>query len=141
MGRGLSDLQRYILTEAGKRSRVYYTDVLVGFFGWKPKLPLKRNKAGDRIGADWATFRSEVVPNEDDGNLSLPGNQYFSKREIGEEAYSSVMAALSRSMRRLEVRGLITVLVGCYSRWSAAAITDQGREWLSVNSLAILPKS
>jgi hypothetical protein len=36
MGRGLSDLQRYIPAEAGKRSRVYYADVLEGFHSKSP---------------------------------------------------------------------------------------------------------
>jgi hypothetical protein len=34
MGRGLSKLQRHILERAGQQRSLYYTQVLIEFFGW-----------------------------------------------------------------------------------------------------------
>jgi hypothetical protein len=107
MGRGLSELQRFILREAGKRGRAYYADVLTGFFGWKPtpsRLP------------------------------RTPGQQRFSRSRIGERRYAKTMATLSRACWRLGQRGLVTCLQGARSHWSGVELTDKGREWLSVNS-------
>jgi hypothetical protein len=115
MGRGLSDLQRYILTEAGKRppidtahqvpeTQLNFNEILEGFFGWRAKR----------------------------GILNF---YHFSKLEIGEKKYRSVMAALSRSLARLEQRGLVEIHRG-HAKWTRITITDQGREWLSVNTLS-----
>jgi hypothetical protein len=90
MGRGLSDLQQWILREARQRGRLYHADIYEGYYGWKP-----------RRGA------------------SLPGEQRFSKWEIGEAEYNKTMATVSRSCTRLEARGLVTCLVAARSRWSA----------------------
>lgn len=46
MGRGLSDLQRYVLARAGEQERVYYADILEGYFGWRPRRPLRRYGLG-----------------------------------------------------------------------------------------------
>jgi hypothetical protein len=112
MGRGLSRLQRHILAEAGRRSRVFYAEVLAGYFGWAPKYPLKRDS---------------------DGTLAGPGDQKFSRRGVGEKVYRKTLATLSRSCLRLQQRGLVTCLRGEYGRWAAVEITDKGREWLSAN--------
>jgi hypothetical protein len=125
MGRGLSDLQRWILRESGTISRVYYTDVLVGHYHWKPAREIRRYKAGDMRG-----HPAKPVPPERFGTISWPMIQYFSRRRIGEAEYSKTMAALSRACRRLDKRGLVTWLP-CRSR-SAVEITDKGREYLSV---------
>jgi hypothetical protein len=43
MGRGLSELQRYILTKAAadRRGQVCYPAILTGFFGWEKKRPFQ----------------------------------------------------------------------------------------------------
>lgn len=136
MGRGLSELQRYILSEAGKRRRVYCPDILEGFFGWKPICPMDRHRGGDVV-RGFGGLPDTVRPADDDGVLSSPGRQYFSLAKIGERTYRTVMASLSRSIRRLEERGLVTVLKGAYAGWTAVEITERGRTWLTVNTPAI----
>ncbi|QDU60443.1 hypothetical protein Pan216_12820 [Planctomycetes bacterium Pan216] len=111
MGRGLSELQRFILERSAKAPRLYYSEILVEYFGWKPGWPLKY----------------------EDGVLASPGSHRFSRTKIGEKEYSRVMATLSRSCTRLDNRGLVTVIVAEYSHWTGVVITDQGRAFLSVN--------
>jgi hypothetical protein len=109
-------LQRYILAEAGKQDRLYYADVLMGFYGWQPHRE----------------------PRYYQGERSL-GYQLFSRKKIGESVYRKTMAALSRSCRRLQDRGLVKWICGAWSHWSGVVITDAGREWLSVNSCPRAP--
>src|SRR5262249_28372340 len=99
--------------------RVYYTEVLMGYFGWKRSTPLPRN------------------PDAYEG----PGTQLFSRREIGEKTYGKVMATLSRACARLGDRGLVTCLYGKHSHWSGVQITDKGTEWLWVTSQGRDPES
>jgi hypothetical protein len=106
MGRGLSDLQRYILARAATVPRLHYVDILAEYFGW------------ERGG--WDT----------NGH----SGQHFSRRRIGEKRYGKTMATLSRSVFRLQDRGLVVWMTG-WAKWSAAEITDKGREWLSVNKV------
>jgi hypothetical protein len=113
VGRGLSDLQRFVLARAGERPRLYYAEVLVEWFGWTPGRPLKRNDAG---------------------TLHDPGGRNFSPAKIGPARYNQVMTTLSRVCASLRRRGLVTCLTGRLARWSAVEITDKGREWLSVNT-------
>ena len=93
MGRGLSELQRQILTlalekvDAGRRgSRAYQeghpdlfiSEILVALFGWEPE-------------------RYHTVL----------GCQHFSRAAIGETGYNATMATLSRAIRRLATRNLV----------------------------------
>jgi hypothetical protein len=133
MGRGLSELQRYILTEAGKRQRVYYADILEGFFGWAPVKPIARWKAGDVRGGV-PGYPEEQIPENEVGSIKHPGHQYFSRRKIGEKNYRKVLATLSRTCLRLGQRGLVTCLRGTMGHWSGIEITDKGREQLLVSS-------
>jgi hypothetical protein len=130
MGRGLSDLQRYILAEAGTRNRLYTPEILAGFFQWPPRYRMDRLPA-DQV-SDWLPpdYCAKL------GDLEDPSWQYFSKRRIGRLRYARTMAVLSRSIRRLESRGLVTHLRGAYAQWNCVQITDTGREWLSVNRLS-----
>jgi hypothetical protein len=115
MGRGLSKLQRYILREVAARPRLYYADILMGFFGWQPESPLVR----------------------DPDNPPSPPRGGFSVERLGPSRYRSTMAALSRSGERLDRRGLVTCLVPAKKgKWAAVEITDAGREYLSVNTQA-----
>jgi hypothetical protein len=122
VGRGLSELQRYILAEAGKRQTLgqlrkvpdnrfrdsrfdlYVGEILHGYFGWKPHYPIRLKSDERDIG------------------------YHFSRREIGEATYRKTMTTLSRSIRRLEERGLVEYVKG-YS-WTAVVITPTGRQEL-----------
>jgi hypothetical protein len=132
MGRGLSDLQRWILVEAAKRKRLYYADVLEGYFRWRPRNP------PTRYGQHWCW---PAKSDEEEGQLVHPGDQHFSPRDIGAGEYRRVRATLSRSCSRLGDRGLVTCLTGARSHWAGVEITEQGRAWLTVNSCAELPTS
>lgn len=103
MGRGLSDLQRWILAEARKRDRLYYADICEKYYGWPRKT-------------------------DSQGNPLSIGSQHFSRSEIGEREYNRVMATISRSCLRLEKRGLVRCLVAKSSRWSGveAVIQEEG---------------
>jgi hypothetical protein len=122
MGRGLSELQRYILAEAGTKRRLYYTEVLVGYFKWVARHPV--------------VFHVADLPGTEckKGEMCSPGDQYFSRRQIGEPVYRKTMTTLSRACGRLEARGLVRCLVGSRSHWSGVETTEAGRDWLSANS-------
>jgi hypothetical protein len=104
VGRGLSDLQRYILERAAAQEQLYFPEVLHGFFGWKPAHPLRH--AG---GEYWE-------------------GQHFSLVEIGIPVYRRAIAALSRAVRRLEALGLVRRLAGPDA--IAVVITAAGRQAL-----------
>ena len=88
MGRGLSDLQRWILREACRRGQLEYADIRRDYYGWESKQ--KDKQLRDR----------------------------YSPSEIGAAEYNRVMATISRSCRRLEARGLITLEgYAPYLRW------------------------
>lgn len=94
MGRGLSDFQLHILFMAsdkilngrreskgwmaGRWPDLFISEILIEFFGWKPER-----------------------------YHSVLGCHHFSKAAIGEEHYNSIMATISRAIRRLNERGLI----------------------------------
>src|SRR5262245_31279974 len=104
MGRGLSDLQRFILTRAAQQERLYYAEILAEYFGWELRKSMYL-----KDGKYWS-------------------GQFFGRRKIGEAVYHRVMATLSRTCRRLEARGLVQCVSGAYCRWSAVDITDKGRD-------------
>jgi hypothetical protein len=66
--------------------------------------------------------------------LHFPGDQRFAVAAIGVKRYRSTLVTLSRACSRLEQRGLVTRLRAAHSHWAAVAITDKGREWLTVNT-------
>ena len=83
MGRGLSDLQRWILRETCHRGQLEYADIRRDYFGWKPKQ--KDQQLRDR----------------------------YSPQDLGADEYNRVMATISRSCRRLEARGLKVRRIRC----------------------------
>jgi hypothetical protein len=111
VGRGLSDLQRWILKEAASRDcfsaaearRLHMAEILVGYFGWRP---------------------------ENRGSLR-DNSHHFDRLQIGLRTYQNVKSALCRSVRRLEERGLVKHWIGL--QCAAVSITSKGRAWLSVN--------
>ena len=71
MGRGLSDLQRWILAEAQKRDRLYHFQICEGYYRWKPKP------------------RSQFF------NPSSPLHHHvFSPADIGKREYARVLASV-----------------------------------------------
>jgi hypothetical protein len=136
MGRGLSELQRYILAEAAERDRLDHAEILAGYFGWQ--------------GRPGRNHSSRV------------GQGGFSRAGIGEQIYRKVMATLSRACRRLAQRGLVTCVrpqkmqrdnqvtvflettcgkseikrIKVPAHGAGVAITARGRKMLSVNSFS-----
>jgi hypothetical protein len=118
MGRGLSDLQRWILREGTRRERVYYADILAGFFKFRPL---------DGIQHEDGKFTTRS------GQVVGLGSPKFCPDEIGRSAYRTALAVISRSCARLADRGLVTCLQGRYSRWAAVTLTDEGVAWVRNN--------
>jgi hypothetical protein len=123
MGGGLSKLQRYILSEAEKRHRVYYAEILNGYFGWTPHHEFQY----------WGMGAYENDHRGEPGTLVNPGGHHFRRREIGATRYNRTMATLSRACHRLVRRGLVTLHHG--PAWSGVEITDEGKRWRSANSV------
>lgn len=100
----LSKLQRAILSMAYERhGRVgngvdlYYAEILAEYFRF-PAL----------------------------SDPSKPGSWHFSRAWIGPAEYDAAQASLSRAVRRLETRGLVTVYTGAISRWTGLSLTTEG---------------
>src|SRR5262245_49634268 len=114
MGRGLSPLQRYIVTKAATVQRLYYADILQEYYGWtnhgRPVYVL--DAAGEPTGEKRAKF----------------AGQKFWPDEIGRAQYHKTMVTLSRATARLEQRGLVTCLVGNIYQWSGVEITPEGQQ-------------
>jgi hypothetical protein len=128
MGRGLSDLQRFIVVEAGRRGRLYYADVLHHFFGFPSRWgALRYHKQTSRVGG---SGRPEYGPSSwaEGGQLASPGSQNFVPGQIGRQRYRTACASLSRACSRLRARGLVTCLQGARSHWAGVELTDKGRE-------------
>ena len=105
MGRGFSKLQRFILTKAATTAdSLLRSEILAEFWGWKPISPI-RSRDGKRTGL-----------------------YHFSRKQIGEKRYASVMASLSRACRQLQERGLIEQLMG--PSGNGLTITPKGRAWV-----------
>lgn len=126
MGRGLSELQKWILRKAGTLKRVHYADVLEGYFGFKPEQEIARHGVG-RYANDPRAAKCGY------GTIFSPGQQHFAPEKIGRQRYRSAMASLSRACSRLHARGLVDCISGQFTHWSGVEITDAGRQWLSVN--------
>jgi hypothetical protein len=103
MGRGLSDLQQWILRRAARQGQLYNHEILSGFYGWRP------SRRGPR-----------------------PEDIRFSPGLVGQR-YGSVRAAVSRACRRLEDRGLVTCFTQATRRWAAVAISEAGRHWVELH--------
>lgn len=108
MSRGLGALERWIITRSAKMSRLYYADILIGFYGWRPTREPQRHG---------------------DGSLRMPGEHLFSMHGIGVKKYRSAQASISRACRRLQDRGLVECLQGSRARWSGVEVTEAGRDY------------
>lgn len=101
MGRGLSELQQFILKKAGRDGDIAPPDILEDFFGWKKtRIPCR------------------------------PGGHRFSPPEIGTERYHKTMVTLSRSIRRLECRGLVQRHAAAWGNRFCLRLTAAGKRWL-----------
>lgn len=95
MGRGLSDLQKWIAHEADVKGTLYYPDILVRYFGWEALYEPMLDARGHPV-----------------------AGKLFSPDDIGLKVYRSTMATLSRSCRRLHERQLIRHYHRGPWRWS-----------------------
>ena len=128
MGRGLSELQKYILiTAAAKKTgdsrgavdgRLYNADIFQGFYGWQP---------GWYTGRD---FRPRDMPGV--------GSRNFQPSIIGQKKYDTTHVVVRKACARLERRDLVVCLMGAHSHWSGIEITNKGRE-VAASLLAKLP--
>ena len=120
MGRGLSELQSFILKKASEAPvmdprgefassrlpHLFVPEILIGFWGWEPEKPVRDERGHKEIG------------------------YYFSRKRIGEARYNRGMAAVSRAVARLEARGLVERY--SWLNTSSVVITHSGRAWLMV---------
>jgi hypothetical protein len=129
MGRGLSKLQQFILTEASKLGRCYYADVLEKFYHWEPVRSIERYEIPH---PDIISGQSELKGHVSDslGQIKYPGRKYFSPNLIGLKEYRKVMATICRSSARLRDRGLVHCWQGNGEHWAGVELTDKGREWV-----------
>lgn len=127
MGRGLSELQRWILVEASRRDRLYYADILHHYWQF-PVRSAMRYRIGVDIDIDVDKRRNSTWIAG--GTLDSPGSQRFDPDAIGRRRYNAAMASVSRACLRLEKRGLVTCLTAKSSHWAAVEITAEGREVL-----------
>jgi hypothetical protein len=121
MGRGLSDLQKAIIVMAYKNkeagdvayrtgpneyntrpvvsAHVKREQILQEYFGWRPGV---RERCKGRAGV-------------------------FNREDIGHDRYNTVMVSLSRSLHRLEARGLVHFTHSLRAGgWSGAELTQEG---------------
>jgi hypothetical protein len=114
MGRGLSSLQRYIVAKAATVERLYYFEILQDYYGWR-----NHGRPERRYNPITQKFTHE--------QYYPPGTQKFWPDEIGREQYHKILVTLSRTIARLQQRGLVTWLSGGRSHWSGVEITPEGR--------------
>jgi len=105
MARGLSDLQRYIVTKAATVERLYTHDILQEYYGWTSHI------------GTW---------HKRDGTYT-PGDQRFWPEEIGAQRYHATRVTLSRAIARLQQRGLVQALQDRSAHGSGVEITAEGR--------------
>jgi hypothetical protein len=121
MGRGLSPLQQQILRLAWEREQptpgrrpahriLYSQEILVRLYHW-PITYGQREPGRER-------------------GLAFHYAWHFQPGVIGVERYHATLVAVSRSLRRLHARGLLT-----QRRYGGWALTDQGRA--SVQALMV----
>jgi hypothetical protein len=143
MGRGLSELQRSILTlalhnrfaegrcDGSNGCDVYLPEILAVHFKWPlayegTPTDIRRDRDGD--------------DDNKDGGIYSASQPWFSKAMIGAKRYAAGHAALSRAMARLQSRGLITIRGGAYSNWNGANLTRFGVAIAEQVTVKPLPK-
>lgn len=125
MGRGLSDLQRFVLTRALENAQaegravderrgadLYTREALHGFYGW----PLVPHAAG-RL-RDNPTIGVSLVG---------LGMLVFKIAPADRARFRANTVAVSKACARLEERGLVARLFGLHARWAGVSLTEAGR--------------
>ena len=123
MGRGLSQKQQNVLVLALEKRRddpdrnvdLYCAEMLHHLWGFPYKF----------------------------GRREFGHGQNFDQDQIGRRPYRSARASLSRSLRRLEDRGLVERYDGVSAKWVGIELTSAGEDvasGLSVNTAENLPK-
>jgi hypothetical protein len=126
MGRGLSTIQRSVLTLAlENRARygrtdespgadIFHYEILAALWGW----PLTHSPL--RL--------QPKVPGHPERRT--PSRWHFSLEQVGREHYASARSSLGRAMRRLAIRGLVVRRHSAHAvngvRWSGAKLTPAG---------------
>jgi hypothetical protein len=129
-------LQNYILRRAGEDGIIFRAHILEGYYGWVSQWEIPRARPEDDPGDDRENLPPRPISQGADLYYGGLSHQYFSKREIGEKRYRSVMAAISRATRRLEQRGLIQEWRWAWHCGIGLKLTAKGRDYLTVNSWA-----
>jgi hypothetical protein len=115
MGRGLSDLQRWILRQVYERGTISNTEICQDYFGWPEREPIYRVREGP-----WG-----------DPILQCIRGAGFSPERIGRRHYHVVTVTISRAIHRLARRGL--VWWDHKTTGSPMRLTEQGQEWYRLN--------
>ncbi len=118
MGRGLSDLQKKLLTMAYERR--HQSD--------KCDIDLFTHEALSELYdfEDWKAEWYMQTWQHQEGRGLARGGHHFDVQSIGKNRYSAAHAAVSRAFKRLEQRGLVTRYYGAYSQWTGIKLTDGG---------------
>jgi hypothetical protein len=118
MGRGLSDLQRWILRQTFERGTVTNAEICQGYFGWPDRQP------------------AYCIRSRWDGEpvLQCIRSEAFSPQAIGHKHYHVVTVTISRAIHRLGRRGL--VWWDHKTSGSPMRLTEQGQEWYWLNVVA-----
>jgi hypothetical protein len=137
MGRGLSELQRWILQKAGERENLYPVEIFAEFYGWPLVQPIYRFGDGTHL-----KLEAERHGEPDGAMIPFQQSQYFSRQAIGAKEYQRGMVTVSRAVSRLMRRGLLNhgelewVNGRGQHSWSGRVLwlTEQGETWLSDNT-------
>jgi len=121
-GGRLSTLQWWILHHAARQEQLTYVEILVGYFGWKPR-PGRRGRP--------PAAAEPADAGDDLGQLAM---KVFSRKRIGEKPYQQAMLALSEACGVLERRGLIRRTPRAAAQRASVALTEAGRDWLATQS-------
>jgi hypothetical protein len=113
MGRGLSELQKKILVASlesrgntpGKQIDAYYRELITVCFGWE---------------------QTGYILVNDELNSTFVGPKQFKKRD--HPNYNAVKVSLTRAVKRLETRGLLTCYHGRSANWAGVKLTQSGEE-------------
>lgn len=128
MGRGLSDLQKWMLRAALENRRA-------GQGAGKPSPILKAygKDGGSGSGADlyYAEVKRDYFSFLPMGDADVRKNIGHHKFDPDFEAqhgdnYNSASASISRAVNRLWKRGLVIVVNGVYSHWTGIDLTEAG---------------
>ncbi len=142
MGRGLSDLQKWILWRAAEQAHVTRADVLLDYYDLPPSQwsrRAERNGLTDVTSKYWPDDEDRRAPMRDQALASLGSlsRSFGDKRVLssieGGSRYRAASAATSRSFKRLRDRAYLRVYRHYYpggpGSGSIAPMAPQWQEW------------